>query len=235
MITDVTNGTLTLHTNGSFTYTPEPDFNGIDTFTYKANDTINESNTATVYITVTAVNDPPVANDDSYTINEGGTLNIPLPGVLNNDTDTEGNTLTAIIDTNPTNAISFTLNSDGSFNYIHDGSETTSDSFTYHANDGSDDSNVATVTITINPINDPPVANDDYYTTAEETILNVLAPGVLNNDTDDENDPLNAVMITDVTNGTLTLHINGSFTYTPELNFKRIKHSNCLHHSYQFK
>jgi len=208
--------------NGSFTYTPEPDFNGIDTFTYKANDTINESNTATVYITVTAVNDPPVANDDSYTINEGGTLNIPLPGVLNNDTDTEGNTLTAIIDTNPTNAISFTLNSDGSFNYIHDGSETTSDSFTYHANDGSDDSNVATVTITINPINDPPVANDDYYTTAEETILNVLAPGVLNNDTDDENDPLNAVMITDVTNGTLTLHINGSFTYTPELNFNGI-------------
>jgi VCBS repeat-containing protein len=60
-------------------------------------------------------------------------------------------------------ASSFTLNSDGSFNYTHDGSETTVDSFTYHANDGTSDSNIATVTITINPINDPPVANDDSY------------------------------------------------------------------------
>jgi VCBS repeat-containing protein len=114
------------------------------------------------------------------------------------------------------------LNSDGSFNYTHDGSETTSDSFTYHANDGTADSNIATVTITINPINDPPVANDDYYTTAEETILNITAPGVLTNDTDPDDDPLTAVIITDVTNGTLTLHTNGSFTYTPDINFNGI-------------
>ena len=128
-----------------------------DCFTYKANDGSLDSNVATVNITITPVNDAPVANNDTATVAEGGTLNVAAPGVLANDTDPDGPTLTAILVSGPAHASSFTLNPNGSFTYVHDGSETTSDSFTYKASDGSRISNIATVSITITPVNDAPV------------------------------------------------------------------------------
>src|SRR6185369_13802690 len=109
-------GSLTLNANGSFTYTPNANFNGTDSFTYRANDGTVNSNAATVTITVNAVNDAPVANNDTYTVNEDGTLNIPAAGVLTNDTDVDGNPLTAVLVTGPTNG-SLTLNANGSFTY----------------------------------------------------------------------------------------------------------------------
>ena len=99
-----------------------------------------------------AVNDPPVANDDSYSTDEDTTLNVAAPGVLGNDSDPEGDTLTAIKVTDPSHG-SLTLNSDGSFSYTPDADFSGSDSFTYKANDGSLDSNIATVTITVGAIN----------------------------------------------------------------------------------
>src|SRR5204862_412058 len=146
--------------------------------------------TATVNITINAVNDAPVAVNDSYNVDEGATLTPTAAlGVLANDTDvdTVHTSLTASLISGPAHASSFTLNADGSFTYVHDGSETTSDSFTYKANDGTLDSNVATVTITINPVNDAPVANNDAYNVNEGATLTVTAPGVLGNDTDAEN------------------------------------------------
>ena len=95
-------------------------------------------------------------------LDEGATINIAAPGVLDNDTDTEGNTLSATVLTGPANG-TLTLNTDGSFDYTHDGSETTSDSFTYTVSDGNGGSDTATVTLNINAINDDPVANDDNY------------------------------------------------------------------------
>jgi hypothetical protein len=82
-----------------------------------------------------------------------------------------------------------------------------------------DYSNVATVTITVSSVNDAPVAEDDSYTTDEDTPLVVPAPGVLGNDSDVEGDPLTAVLVSGPSHGTLTLNPNGSFTYTPEENF----------------
>ena len=67
----------------------------LDTFTYKAYDGTTDSNTATVNITINPINDPPIANNDYYNTNEDTTLNIPAPGILTNDTDTDGDTLTA--------------------------------------------------------------------------------------------------------------------------------------------
>jgi len=98
---------------------------------------------------VFAQNAPPVAGDDSYTTNVNTPLIVPAPGVLGNDTDTEGNTLTAVQVSGPTHAASFTWNPDGSFTYTPTADYTGSDSFTYKANDGAADSNIATVTITI--------------------------------------------------------------------------------------
>jgi hypothetical protein len=81
----------------------------------------------------TPENTAPIANNDNYSVAEGGTLTDAGPGVLGNDTDAEGNPLTAVLVSGPANASSFMLNADGSFTYVHNGSETSADSFTYRA------------------------------------------------------------------------------------------------------
>jgi VCBS repeat-containing protein len=218
--TDVSNGTLTLNADGSFSYTPDADFNGADQFTYYANDgTANSASPATVTITVTPVNDLPVAIDDAYVTDQDTPLSISVPGVLTNDADADGDALTAVLNTDVSNG-TLALNADGSFDYTPNAGFNGADQFTYYANDGTANSpSPATVTITVNPVNDPPVANDDAYNATEDVPLNVIAPGVLDNDTDADGDALTAVLDTDVSNGTLTLNGNGSFSYTPDPNF----------------
>ncbi|MBK9121838.1 MAG: tandem-95 repeat protein [Chloroflexi bacterium] len=218
-VSDPANGAVTLNSDGSFIYTPNADYNGTDSFTYKANDTLADSNVVTVTITVNPVNDAPVAVDDSYSTDEDTPLTVAVPGVLGNDTDTETDPLTAIKVSDPANG-AVTLNSDGSFIYTPNADYNGTDSFTYKANDTLADSNVVTVTITVNPINDAPVAVDDAYSTDEDTPLVVaIATGVLANDTDAETNPLTAVLVANVTNGTLLFAADGSFTYTPNANF----------------
>src|SRR5207247_7951216 len=93
------------------------------------------------------------------------------------------------------------------------------DSFTYKVSDGTLDSNVATVAVTVTPVNDAPVAGNDSYSAVEDTALAVAAPGVLANDTDVDGDALTTVLVTGPAHGTLTLNANGSFTYTPAANY----------------
>ena len=213
-------GTLTLNADGSFTYTPTPLYNGPDSFTYQASDGALNSPTATVNITVRAVNHQPIANDDNYSINEDTTLNVSAGlGVLANDTDADGDTLTASVISTTTHG-SLTLNSDGSFSYKPATNYNGTDSFTYAANDGLTNSASATVHITINPVNDAPVAANDSYTTAEDTVLTVnAATGVLANDSDVDGDTMTAILVANATNGTVTLNGDGSFTYTPNTNY----------------
>ncbi|MDX1886313.1 tandem-95 repeat protein, partial [Mycolicibacterium sp. 120270] len=212
------NGTLTLNADGSFTYTPHVNFNGTDSFTYKANDGLLDSNTATVTVTVTAVNDAPSATTDSYTTSEDTALTITAPGVLANDTDAEGNSLTAVLVNGPANG-TLTLNPNGSFTYTPNANFNGTDSFTYKPNDGTLSGETTTVNITVNPVNDAPSATTDSYTTNEDTALTITAPGVLANDTDADGNSLTAVLVNGPANGTLTLNPNGSFTYTPNANF----------------
>jgi VCBS repeat-containing protein len=216
-VSDPSNGTASTDGTQVF-YTPDPDFADSDSFTYTISDGNAGTDTATVNVTVTPVNDVPIANNDYYSTSEEITLNVAAPGVLDNDTDVDGDTLSAVEVSSPTDG-TLTLNSDGSFSYIPNSNFSGSDSFTYQANDGTIDSNVATVFITVSGVNDPPVAYDDYYSTSEDSILDVIAPGVLGNDTDADGDTLTAIKVTNPTHGSVTLNSEGSFTYTPVANY----------------
>ena len=150
-----TNGNVSI-TNNIATYTPNSNFNGNDSFTVTANDGQATSSPATISITVNAVNDAPVANNNSIILNEGAIVTTLQNGestVLFNDTDVENSSLTVTLVSNTNNG-TLTLNTDGTFSYEHDGSETTSANFAYKVNDGNLDSNTATVNITVNPVND---------------------------------------------------------------------------------
>jgi VCBS repeat-containing protein len=165
------------------------------------------------------VNNPPVAVDDSYDAYEDSTLSVSVAaGVLLNDTDPDGHALAAILMSDVSNG-SLVLNSNGSFSYTPNPGFVGTDSFTYNANDGLLYSGIATVTITVYPINHPPVAVDDSYSVDENTMLNISAPGVLGNDSDPDGDPLTVELAGDPANGTVTLRSDGSFTYNPNTDF----------------
>jgi len=128
---------------------------------------------------------PPVADNDAYGVDEDTTLTVAAPGVLDGDTDPDGDPLTAVLDTGPSQG-TLTLNASGSFTYTPNTDFNGTDAFTYHANDGTNDSNVATVTITVNPLNDAPVAVDDFFVTQPETPVSITLEA-----TDPDVDPFN--------------------------------------------
>jgi len=143
-----TNGVLTLNSDGSFDYTPNANFVGEDSFSYHPNDGTSDGNTAIVTINVIPVNDLPEAVNDEYSTDESTQLVVSAPGILDNDSDIE-DSLTAVHESGPTNGV-LTLNSDGSFDYTPNANFVGEDSFSYHANDGTDDSDTATVAIQVN-------------------------------------------------------------------------------------
>ena len=204
---------FTLNPDGTFSYTPAGNFNGTDSFTYKANDGTTNSNVVTVSLTINPVNDAPVGTGESFTVNEDGVL---AGSVLGNDTDIDSDPLTAVLVTGPSHALSFTLNPDGSFNFTPTANFNGSDAFTYKANDGTTNSNVVTVSLTINPVNDAPVATGESFAGNED---DVLTGSVLGNDTDIDSDPLTAVLVAEPSHGTLTLNSNGTFSFAPTPNF----------------
>jgi len=175
--TDPANGTLTLNADGSFTYKPSANFYGTDSFNYHATDGHASSNIATVTIDVMPVQDPPEAIEDVYDMDEDQTLDIPALGVLDNDSDPDGDPLMAVKDTDSSDG-TLTFNADGSFEYTPNPDFSGISSFTYHASDGQSNSGIATVTITINPVNDAPVAEaGDPYTGTEGSPVEFTGSG----------------------------------------------------------
>lgn len=221
IVTQPENGTVTLNSDGSFTYEPNVGYFGTDTFTYITNDGEEDSAPATVTITVNEVvpvNRIPNALAESYTINQGEVLNIDAPGVLENDSDPDGDNLTAEL-RRPAAEGDFSFASNGSFTYEPDPGSTGVDDFIYVAYDGEAFSGEVRVTITVNEVNSAPVAQNDSYTTNQDEILNISAPGVLGNDEDEDEDSLTANLEDGATNGTLTLNSDGSFEYEPDDGF----------------
>lgn len=220
---------FTLNANGSFIYKGAQDYNGPDSFTYRVFDgSANSVGTATVYLNVTPVNDAPVAVNDTFSVDED-TLGsytvsgVKGSGVLANDTDVDSPSLTAVLVSGPAHALSFTLNADGTFSYQGAANFNGSDSFTYRAFDGNLNSNIATVFITVNPINDiPPVANDTFTAIKDFTnqSINVLANDGVNNPDGVENLTISQI-VTPPTNGTVSIAAdNKSLIYTPNTGYE---------------
>src|SRR4029453_2073764 len=155
VVTGPGHGSLTFNPDGAFTYTPAANFNGSDSFSYRASDGTAQSDPATVTITVSASNDAPTATDDAYSTGEDTVLTVNAPGVLANDSDADGNQLSAVLGSGPSHG-TLTLNPDGSFLYTPTADYNGPDSFTYRASDGTAISNPATVTFTVTAVNDAP-------------------------------------------------------------------------------
>ncbi len=219
-------GTLTQGTYGLWTYTPNQYYHGTDSFTYTVTDrgdpdgTVSNALTSTpgtVSLTILKVNHPPQAENESYTATENTHLTVSAPGVLADDVDVDGDPLTALLISGPAHG-SLTLAPNGSFVYTPAANYLGPDSFVYVANDGQVDSNNATVSITVQK--PAPVAVNDAYALLENKSLVVAASsGVLANDTDILNDALTTQLVSGPSHGTLVLNADGSFTYTPSLNY----------------
>ncbi len=160
--TQAAHGVAVMNMNGTFTYTPNTDFYGEDSFTYTLTDGDGDVSTATVNITVVPVNDDPVAVPDQYSTDEDTPLVISIPGILGNDIDVDGDGLNVTFIAPPgTQHGELIVNQDGSFTYIPGENFNGTDSFIYVMNDGFGNSNPAKVTITVNPVNDPPVVTGE--------------------------------------------------------------------------
>ena len=211
IVMDPTNGDL----NGAddeWTYEPNLNFNGEDSFTFQVYDGTDYSEPATINIIVNAINDIPVAIEQELTTNEDTNLSIILTGQ-----DDDGETITFRVVNQPDfgNLIGSGANRTYQPNLNYHGP----DYFTFVVNDGHGDSSPATISITVDPINDVPVATLDNYQVTMNDVLNVIPPGILTNDSDVDGDSISADLMVDVLNGTLDLNDDGSFTYTPDLDY----------------
>ncbi|MEN3382879.1 MAG: hypothetical protein V7608_2923, partial [Hyphomicrobiales bacterium] len=221
-------GNLIFNANGSYSYTPTHDFNGADSFTFKANDGILNSNTATISLTVNPVNDAPVAANGAASGNE----DTPITGQLvATDVDNTAAQLSYSLVGQAQHG-SVTVNANGSYSYTPNHDFDGADSFTFKVSDGSLNA-TATVSLTVNPVNDAPVAGNDLAGVREEhTISADRSHGVLANDSDVDGNALSVTAVTFGTHtsaitaghaatilgdhGTLTLNADGSYRYVAE-------------------
>jgi len=205
VVVDPANGTLS-GTAPGLTYTPDADFFGGDSFTFLVNDGSVPSNIATVTITVNPVNDAPVADDLAVTTDEDTAVAVTLTG-----SHADGDPVTFFVVTGPANG---TLSGTApNLTYTPAADFNGSDSFTFQASDGVADSNIATLSITVNPVADAPVANDLSVTTNEDTAVTITLAGH-----DADEDPVTFSVVTDPANGTLSGTVP-NLTYTPAADF----------------
>lgn len=150
------NGTFT-NMGAGFLYEPDLDYAGTDTMTYVANDGGASSVTpATVTFTIAAINDAPTAVSDTFATDEDVPLVVLVAtGILANDDDVDGDAILPVVDAQPENG-TLALATDGSLTWSPSADFNGTDTFTYHLSDGVESSTIATVTLSVDPLNDAP-------------------------------------------------------------------------------
>jgi VCBS repeat-containing protein len=233
--TNPSNGSVTLNANGSFSYTPNANFCGPDSFTYHANDGTADSNIATVSISVACVNDEPsfTHGGNQSVAEDSGPQSVAAfasasPG---GGADEAGQTFSynvsnsnnALFSAQPAISPAGTLSYTSALNAFGTATVTVSVTDSGGTDNGGDNTSPAqSFDIEVTPVNDAPVATDDSYTENEDTqltgnvIIDDTGDGV---DSDVDGDGLSISSSTDVSHGTLVLNGNGAFTYDPNLNY----------------
>jgi hypothetical protein len=207
--------------DGTLTFAPAPGASGSAVVTVRARDNGGGNDTSppqTFTITVTGVNDTPVASPDNVTVAEDDPVGVTFD-VLANDTDGDpGDTLSlSSYDGSSIASGTLTHNGAGSFTYVPNPSFAGTETFSYVVSDTSAATATGTVTITVTNVPNSPVAGDDAYVVQMDTPLSIVAPGVLANDGDQDGDTLTVQTspVSGPANGGVVLATDGSFTYTP--------------------
>ncbi|MGI2801208.1 tandem-95 repeat protein, partial [Photobacterium damselae] len=206
--TNPENGQVTVNADGSWEYVPNPDFNGEDSFTVVVDDGNGGTDTITVTVNVTPVNDAPVGEDVSAETQEETAVTGQLTA-----TDVDGDNLTFKPGTNPENG-SVTVNPDGSWEYVPNTDFNGEDSFTVMVNDGNGGTDTITVTVNVTPANDAPIGDDVSAETQEETAVTGQLTA-----TDVDGDNLTFTPGTNPENGSVTVNPDGSWEYVPNTDF----------------
>ena len=210
-------GTLTLQADGSFTYTPQPGYVGPDSFDYTVSDGVQQ---ATGMVTLEVTDQPPVAQNLTYQVLHDQSLSTGQEGqpptLLATVIDPDGDSLFVVSNSNPANG-TVQVNADGSFVYTPDAGFVGTDHFTYTIGDGAE---TASATVTIDVIDEPPVAVDANYQVLHDKTLaaegGALPPGVLVNDSGYDAAPLEVIANTQPADGVVAMNPDGTFTYTPQ-------------------
>ncbi len=215
-LTPASNGIAVIN-NNVVTYTPAPDYSGLDTFFYTASDSNNGAANATVVVTITAVNAVPVAVNDVAVTNQATAVTIP---VLGNDSDSDGDALVVSVTTQPNNG-SASVGADSQITYLPAAAFSGSDSFVYTIDDERGATATATVTITVNAVvvNQAPLAVNDVAVTDQDLSV---AIDVLANDGDPDGDLLTFGAIVQPASGTVAINNVGGLNYTPAVGFSGV-------------
>jgi gliding motility-associated-like protein len=202
--TDPAHGTVTVNSDGTYTYTPNNKYNGPDNFTISIADGNGGSSTVTVDITITPVNEPPTGNDDSKTTPENTSVSGALKGV-----DGDGDVLTFTKVTNPAHGTAVVA-ADGAYTYTPAANYNGPDYFTIDISDGNGASVIVKVVVTVTPVNEAPTGTGDSKTTPENTAVSGAVTGA-----DGDGDQLTFVKVSDPAHGTARIAGDGTYTYTP--------------------
>jgi len=203
---------------GEITYDPDANFTGTDTFSYEICDSQGACDTATVTVEVNPVDDPPVANDDTASVAEDGTVTIDVP---DNDSDPDGDldVTTVSIVSQPSNGTVSVDPVTGEITYEPNDDFSGTDTFSYQICDSVNVCDTATVEVNVIPVDDPPVANDDSTSTPEDVAVVIDVPAN-DYDVDDNLDRTTVTITSQPSNGTVSVDpATGEATYTPETDF----------------
>ncbi len=222
LVVGPSNGDVVLNADGTFTYTPHRNYNGPDSFSYEARDgNGGVSLVAAVPIDVTPVNDPVDVVDDAYTVVENRTFKVKaVGGILANDSDADGDEMTVMVTVQPGSG-RLVMKKDGGFMYRPDRGFVGEDTFSYTVHDGTVESRVVAVHLTVAASNAPTARPNLFeFTGGDVGDLHAVdqARGVLSNDYfvapgDVLTGDMSATLVDAALHGTVTLLADGSFDY----------------------
>ncbi|UOE82327.1 tandem-95 repeat protein [Vibrio splendidus] len=217
LATDDDSVTITDNGDGTYTLTPDADFNGDVSFTFDVSDGDDVVST-NLELTVSPVNDGPEAQDQAFTVNEDGVLTFTDQDLLTGATDIEGDDLSVEGVTYTGADGVLTDNGDGTYSFAPNENFNGDVNFSFNVSDGTDTVS-ANIDVSVTPENDPPVAGSTSYTVHEDNSITISNEQLLANSSDIEGE----VAIDNVTysgsDGVLEINGDGTYTFSPNENF----------------